>query len=102
MKNREPDVDVQPEDWERESSEPRDLGIEDHISIARADERIKAIQAQLIKLEDTVTRIESDFEKHIERLEGNHNQLVKYLWGGIGLIFTAAVSIIIALISRGN
>ena len=88
MKNREPDLDVHPEDWERESSRPRDLEMEYRENRVRVEEQIKAIQDQLIRQDDRITRIESN--------------LVKYLWGGIGLIFTAAVAIIVALISRGN
>lgn len=109
MQNRDSDLDVQPEDWERQSSEPADLEMEYRVDKVRVDERIKAIQIQLIRNGERMTRIEkgienikSDFKKDIERVEGNHSQLVKYLWGGIALIFTAAVTIIVALINRGN
>ena len=109
MENKEPDLDVQSEDWERQPSEPTDLGPDDSVSKARFDERIRAVENQLLRHDGRITRIEEDIktvkcdlEKDIERVEDNHNRLVKYLWGGIALIFTAAVSIIIALINRGN
>lgn len=60
MKNKDPNLDVQPEDWERQASEPTDLEGEDRIKIARADERIKNIQAQLLQHNDRMTRIESN------------------------------------------
>ena len=62
MKNKDPDLDVQPEDWERQSSESRDLGIENQVNKALVDERIKTIQAQLIQNDERMARIENDLK----------------------------------------
>lgn len=62
MKNKDPDLNVQPEDWERQSSESRDLRIDDHINEALVNERIKTIQAQLTRNDERMTRIENDLK----------------------------------------
>ena len=62
MQNRDSDLDVQPEDWERQSSEPADLEMEYRVDKVRVDERIKAIQIQLIRNGERMTRIEKGIE----------------------------------------
>ena len=119
MKNRKPGLDVHPEDWERESSGPRDLGIENRINIARVDERIRAIQAQLIPRDERMARIETsigivkndlekdtdtvkgDLEKNIETVKKDLNDRISRLetrlqWR-VTLIF-AGVSIFVSIL----
>ena len=60
MKNQDADLDVQSEDWDRQSSEPTDLEMEYRENRVKVDERIKAIQDQLIRQDERMTRIEND------------------------------------------
>lgn len=78
MQNKDPNLDVQPEDFERQPSEPADLGTEDRINIARVDERIRAVQDQLIPRDERMSRIETsigvvknDLEKDTETVKGD-------------------------------
>lgn len=77
MQDRKPDLDVQPEDWERQSSEPTDLGSEFRVNKAVVDERIKHIQAGLKRCEERVDNIESEL-RSIELIETIQGQLKPY------------------------
>ena len=78
MENKEPDLDVQPEDWERQPSETADLEQNYRVDRARVDERIKAIQDRLIRHDERMTRIETgigtvknDLEKGTDTVKGD-------------------------------
>ena len=78
MQNKEPDLDVQSEDWERQPSEPTDLGTDYHVDRVRVRERIKAIHDQLSRHDERMTRIEAgigavknDLEKDIENVKND-------------------------------
>ena len=108
MENKEPNLDVQSEDWERQPSEPTDLGTDYRVDRVRVHERIKAIHDQLSRHDERMTRIEAgigavknDLEKDIETVKKDLNDRISRLETRLQLRVTlifAGVSIFVSIL----
>ena len=61
-------------------------------------ERIQKVEADL---KEDIQKIEENFMNAIQEVKGNHKRLVSRIFWAVGIIFTGAVAIAVALISKG-
>ena len=61
-------------------------------------ERIQKVEADL---KEDIQKLEENFMNAIQEVKDNHKRLVSRIFWAVGIIFTSAVAIGVALISRG-
>ena len=68
-------------------------------------ERIQKVEADLKEdiqdLKEDIQKTEENFMNAIQEVKDNHKRLVSRIFWAVGIIFTGAVAIAVALISRG-
>ena len=60
------------------------------------------IQKVEVDLKEDIQKVEANFMKAIQEVKENHRQLVTRILWGVGLVFAGVISIVAALISKGN
>lgn len=61
-------------------------------------ERIQKVE---VDLKEDIQKIEENFMNAIQEVKDNHKRLVSRIFWAVGIIFTGAVAIAVALISKG-
>ena len=84
----------------KEGIQKVEADLKEDIQRVEADlkERIQKVE---VDLKEDIQKIEENVMNAIQEVKDNHKRLVSRIFWAVGIIFTSAVAIAVALISRG-